>query len=51
MDIMVRAKWSNKRVGEIPIVFVDRIFGVSNFGSNEVVVFLKGIWELYCEEH
>lgn len=37
MDIIVRANWHKKIVSEIPIVFVDRIYGASKFGSNEVL--------------
>ena len=37
MDIIVRASWHDKMVSEIPIVFVDRIYGASKFGSNEIL--------------
>ena len=28
-------------VGEVPIVFVDRMYGVSKMGMNEIVQYLK----------
>ena len=51
MEIMVRAKWANLKIEEIPIVFVDRIYGESKLGSNEIVLFLKGIWKLMQVKH
>lgn len=51
MDIIVRANWKNKKIGEIPIVFVDRIFGASKLGLGEIKKFLKGIWDLMNVKH
>ena len=51
MDIIVRAKWKNYRISEIPIVFVDRIYGSSKLGPEEVYMFLKGIWQLFNVKH
>ena len=50
MEIMVRAIWKNMKIDEIPIVFVDRIFGASKLGSNEIYLFAKGIMKLFCAE-
>ena len=50
MEIMTRAVWDGRRVDQVPIVFVDRIYGASKFGSNEVYMFLNGLWELFSSE-
>lgn len=50
MEIMVRAIWKNMKIDEVPIVFVDRIFGASKLGSNEIYLFAKGIMKLFCTE-
>ncbi len=46
MDIIVRACWKKFKIGEIPIVFVDRIYGASKLGTNEIYLFLLGLWKL-----
>lgn len=43
MEIMVRARDAGLRVGEVPIVFVDRLFGASKLGGAEIWMFLKGL--------
>jgi dolichol-phosphate mannosyltransferase len=47
MEMMVRARALGYTVGEVPITFVDRIFGESKLGANEVVGYLKGVWLLF----
>lgn len=47
MEMMVRARALGYTVGEVPITFVDRIFGESKLGANEVVGYLKGVWSLF----
>ncbi|KAH8834870.1 glycosyltransferase family 2 protein [Flagelloscypha sp. PMI_526] len=47
MEMMVRAKALGYTVGEVPITFVDRIFGESKLGANEVVSYAKGVWQLF----
>ena len=37
---MVRARALGYSVGEVPITFVDRIFGDSKLGANEIVCFM-----------
>ena len=37
MEMMVRPRALGYSVGEIPIPFVDRIFGDSKLGANEIV--------------
>ncbi len=50
MEIITWAVWDGRRIDEVPIVFVDRIYGDSKFGSNEIYMFLKGIWKLFSSE-
>jgi dolichol-phosphate mannosyltransferase len=47
MEMMVRARALGYSVGEIPITFVDRIFGDSKLGANEIVSYAKGVWTLF----
>jgi dolichol-phosphate mannosyltransferase len=46
MEIMVRAGWKKAKIGCVPIVFVDRIYGKSKLGPNEVYLYLDAIWRL-----
>ena len=43
MEIIVRAKNMGYNVGEVPIIFVDRIFGYSKLGSNEIIQYALGL--------
>ncbi|EPQ61175.1 glycosyltransferase family 2 protein [Gloeophyllum trabeum ATCC 11539] len=47
MEMMVRARQLGYSVGEVPITFVDRIFGDSKLGANEIVGYAKGVWALF----
>jgi len=47
MEMMVRARALGYTVGEVPITFVDRIFGESKLGAEEVVQYAKGVWTLF----
>jgi len=47
MEMMVRARALGYQVGEVPITFVDRIFGDSKLGANEIVSYAKGVWTLF----
>jgi len=47
MEMMVRARSLGYTVGEIPITFVDRIFGESKLGAGEIVGYAKGVWQLF----
>lgn len=46
MEVIVRAKLLRFAVAEVPIVFVDRMFGESKLGSTEVAHYLRGMWVL-----
>lgn len=50
MEIIVRACWKNYKVGEVPIVFVDRMYGSSKLGPNEIYIYLKSLWTLFNTE-
>jgi len=47
MEMMVRARALGYTVGEVPITFVDRIFGESKLGADEIVGYMKGVWSLF----
>jgi dolichol-phosphate mannosyltransferase len=40
-QVIVRAQHKGYTVAEVPIVFVDRIFGESKLGAGEIVSYLK----------
>ena len=41
MEVIVRAHDMNYSIGEVPIVFVDRMYGKSKMGMGEIVQYLK----------
>eukprot|EP00565_Helicotheca_tamesis_P002147 CAMPEP_0185733960 /NCGR_PEP_ID=MMETSP1171-20130828/21008_1 /TAXON_ID=374046 /ORGANISM="Helicotheca tamensis, Strain CCMP826" /LENGTH=230 /DNA_ID=CAMNT_0028403825 /DNA_START=41 /DNA_END=730 /DNA_ORIENTATION=- len=43
MEILVHAKKEGMKIGEVPITFVDRIYGESKLGASEIVLYLKGL--------
>uniref|UniRef100_A0A3Q3DUW3 Dolichol-phosphate mannosyltransferase subunit 1 n=1 Tax=Hippocampus comes TaxID=109280 RepID=A0A3Q3DUW3_HIPCM len=47
MEMIVRARQLNYTVGEVPITFVDRVYGESKLGGNEIVSFVKGLLMLF----
>lgn len=47
MEMMVRAKALGFHVGEVPINFVDRLYGESKLGGDEIVQYLSGVWLLF----
>ena len=49
MEVIVRAKQQGFSIEEVPIIFVDRIYGVSKLGANEIVSYLKGLWALFLD--
>lgn len=40
-QVIVRAQHKGYSIAEVPIVFVDRIFGESKLGAGEIVSYLK----------
>jgi dolichol-phosphate mannosyltransferase len=49
MEVIVRAKQKRYSVAEVPIIFVDRLYGESKLGANEILSYLKGLWALFCD--
>lgn len=47
MEIIVRAKEKNMKIEEVPITFVDRIYGQSKLGPKEIILYLKGLLTLF----
>lgn len=47
MEILVRARKARMTIGEVPITFVDRIYGESKLGTKEIVLYLKGLIKLF----
>ncbi|CAK3816659.1 glycosyltransferase family 2 [Lecanosticta acicola] len=47
MEMMVRAKAMGFKVAEVPISFVDRLYGESKLGGEEIVGYLKGVMSLW----
>ncbi|KAM9296035.1 dolichol-phosphate mannosyltransferase subunit 1 [Gastrophryne carolinensis] len=48
MEMIVRARQFNYSIGEVPISFVDRVYGESKLGGNEIISFLKGLLTLFA---
>lgn len=49
MALAVTAKAMGMTVGEIPITFVDRVFGDSKLGGEEIVEYAKGVLTLWAK--
>ena len=47
MEIIVRARALGYTVGEVPITFVDRIYGESKLGGSDIVGYAKGVANLW----
>lgn len=47
MEIIVRAQAMGCKIGEVPITFVDRLYGDSKLGKEEIVDFVRGLWKLF----
>ncbi|KAK2185991.1 hypothetical protein NP493_215g05045 [Ridgeia piscesae] len=48
MEMIVRARQLNFTVGEVPITFVDRVYGQSKLGGSEIVQYVKGLLYLFA---
>lgn len=49
MEIAVRAKQSGYQIAEVPITFVDRVYGESKLGGMEIVQYIRGLIGLFME--
>lgn len=47
MEILIRARQQHYSIAEVPITFVDRIYGESKLGAGEIVAYLKGLLQLF----
>ena len=47
MEVMARARLNGFAIEEVPIVFVDRVFGESKLGGAEIVSYIKGLLWLF----
>ena len=47
MEIIVHARAMGMSIKEVPIVFVDRLYGKSKLGGSEIVQYLKGLLRLF----
>eukprot|EP00116_Pleurobrachia_bachei_P008891 sb/3469153/ len=48
MEMMVRAKQHGYSVQEVPITFVDRVYGESKISSKEIIGFWMGLMKLFA---
>ncbi|EDV26020.1 Dolichol-phosphate mannosyltransferase subunit 1 [Trichoplax sp. H2] len=48
MEMIVRARQFGYAVGEVPITFVDRFYGESKLGGNEVIQYATGLLRLFA---
>lgn len=47
MEMIVRTKNLGYKVAEVPISFIDRLYGDSKLGGDEIVGYLKGLFKLF----
>lgn len=48
MEMIIRARQLQFSIGEVPITFVDRVYGESKLGNNEIFGFVKGLLYLFA---
>ncbi|KAI6180998.1 Dolichol-phosphate mannosyltransferase subunit 1 [Aphelenchoides besseyi] len=48
MEMMFRARKRGYQIAELPITFVDRVYGESKLGGQEIVDYAKGLLFLFC---
>nr|SVE79680.1 EOG090X0B9X [Daphnia magna] len=48
MEMIIRARQFEFTIGEVPISFVDRVYGESKLGGNEIFQFAKGLLYLFA---
>jgi dolichol-phosphate mannosyltransferase len=47
MEMMIRARQNRMTIAEVPVTFVDRVYGASKLGGAEIVGYLKGLLYLF----
>ena len=50
MEMMIRARQEGFTIAEVPISFVDRVYGTSKLGGQEIVGYLKGLLNLFLQQ-
>ncbi|XP_046680830.1 dolichol-phosphate mannosyltransferase subunit 1 [Homalodisca vitripennis] len=48
MEMIIRARQLNFTIGEVPITFVDRVYGESKLGGSEIFQFVKSLLYLFA---
>jgi dolichol-phosphate mannosyltransferase len=48
MEMIIRARQQGCTIGEVPITFVDRLYGESKLGGSEILQFAKGLLYLFA---
>lgn len=48
MEMIIRARQFNYTLGEVPITFIDRVYGVSKLGGSEIFQFAKSLLYLFA---
>ncbi|KAE8750595.1 hypothetical protein FOCC_FOCC002575 [Frankliniella occidentalis] len=48
MEMIIRARQLNYTIGEVPITFVDRVYGESKLGGSEIIQFAKSLLHLFA---
>lgn len=49
MEMIIRARQLNYSIAEVPISFVDRVYGQSKLGGQEIVAYLQGLTKLFFQ--
>jgi len=50
MEVIVRCRQvPGLTIGEVPITFVDRVYGESKMGASEITQYIRGLWNLFLE--
>lgn len=47
METMIRAREQKCTIGEVPITFIDRVYGKSKLGGSEIIEFAKSLLYLF----
>lgn len=48
MEMLIRARQLGYTIGEVPISFVDRVYGQSKLGGTEIIQFAKNLLYLFA---
>ncbi|XP_042217232.1 dolichol-phosphate mannosyltransferase subunit 1-like [Homarus americanus] len=48
MEMIIRARQFGYTIGEVPISFVDRVYGESKLGGSEIIGYVKGLLYLFA---